>query len=189
MRALACFLLAASLALSGCVTLQTPGYEPGVDNARALMAGPIRPASVGAFTAAPGVRDRLSVRGSPLVSTDPAGFPGYLGNAVRIELANAGIATDAPDLVITGELIRNELNASGASVGRALMMARFMVSDSGRVTYDRTLSVEHEWESSFIGAIAIPAAMHNYPSLVQKLLGALFADPAFMAALAPTPAD
>lgn len=46
-----------------------------------------------------------------------------------------------------------------------------------------TLSVRHEWESSFLGAIAIPNAVANYAPAVQKLLAELLADPAFRAAI------
>ena len=52
----------------------------------------------------------------------------------------------------------------------------------GVVVYDKTHNVVHEWESSFIGALAIPAAMQGYAAAVQKLTGQLFADPAFVQA-------
>ncbi|NLA68351.1 MAG: hypothetical protein GX856_08945 [Gammaproteobacteria bacterium] len=57
----------------------------------------------------------------------------------------------------------------------------------GEVVYDRTLRVDHEWDSSFLGAIAIPTAFDNYAAAVQKLLQALFTDPGFVAATAPRP--
>lgn len=45
--------------------------------------------------------------------------------------------------------------------------------------YPRTIRIENSWESSFMGAIAIPAAISGYSATVQKLLGELSADPEF----------
>ncbi|MFL6623645.1 MAG: hypothetical protein ACJ8KA_03695 [Sulfurifustis sp.] len=41
----------------------------------------------------------------------------------------------------------------------------------------------HEWESSFVGAIAIPAAQRGYDTTVKKLVTALFADKEFQNAI------
>ncbi len=54
---------------------------------------------------------------------------------------------------------------------------------AGAVTYDKVTTVHDEWDSSFMGNVAIPRAQQRYPTVVQKLLGALYADPAFLQAL------
>ena len=52
------------------------------------------------------------------------------------------------------------------------------------MVYDKSFEAQHEWESSFIGALAIPAAMDNYAGAVQKLVGMLFADADFSSSTA-----
>jgi hypothetical protein len=52
------------------------------------------------------------------------------------------------------------------------------------VHFDRELSVDTSWESSFIGGIAIPLAANNYEGLYRKLIGKLLDDPAFRVAVA-----
>ena len=62
---------------------------------------------------------------------------------------------------------------------------RFKLADGQRTRYDRTLTATDEWESSALGAIAIPRAIQRYVTTVQKLVGMLFADPDFIAATRP----
>ncbi len=61
--------------------------------------------------------------------------------------------------------------------------ARFVVKTAGTVRYDQVKTIQDEWDSSFVGAVAIPRAQQRYAVMVQKLLAALFADPAFVEAL------
>jgi len=44
-------------------------------------------------------------------------------------------------------------------------------------------TVRSEWDSSFAAAIAVPKATQQYPLVVQKLLGSLYSDPAFISAI------
>jgi hypothetical protein len=39
------------------------------------------------------------------------------------------------------------------------------------------------WDSSFVGAIAIPRAQQQYPMIVQKLLATLWGDAKFLDSL------
>ena len=45
------------------------------------------------------------------------------------------------------------------------------------------LEIEHQWDSSFMGAVAISAAIDNYSAAVQKLLHVLLSDPDFAKAI------
>jgi hypothetical protein len=54
-----------------------------------------------------------------------------------------------------------------------------MVDRSGQVVFDKMLSATQQWDSSFIGAIAVPMAVQNYAGAVQKLVGVLLADSDF----------
>jgi hypothetical protein len=77
----------------------------------------------------------------------------------------------------------NRLDASGVNIGVAEVAARFTVTEGGRVLYDKHHEVKHQWESSFMGAVATMHAVQNYNVAVQKLVGRLFSDPAFRQAL------
>lgn len=175
--------LATVLALAACANTPAPAYQPGVANLQALRAG-ATPIGVDDFGAAAGVNDRkFGLRADSMTGAGSDGaFSTYLQQALEKELRNAGRLDDSAGLRLSGILTTNRLDASGFSVGRASVGARFVLTREGRIVYDKVHSVDHEWESSFIGALAIPAANQGYVATVQKLIGELFADPAFVEA-------
>ena len=73
------------------------------------------------------------------------------------------------------------MSASAQGVGT--ISARFVVKRDGAVRYDQVKTVRSEWDSSFAAAIAVPRATQQYPLVVQKLLGSLYSDPAFISAI------
>ena len=178
-------LLLVSLLLGGCATVPVPTYKPPIANTESLLQHQGNKLEVGQVTAAGGVPNaRLSVRGSSLEGTGPNHtFSAYLQEALTNELTTAGRLDHNAPTRIDATLTRNELDGSGFSKGKADLGARFVVVRDGRSIYDKTLSVHHEWESSFIGAVAIPAAIQNYPTAVQKLVGKLFQDKDFVKAV------
>ncbi len=173
--------LTVALALAACVHPPAPAYQAGVANLNALRVG-TTPIGVDDVDAAIGVNDsRLGIRGSSITGSGSDGaFSTYLQQALETELRNAGRLDTASALRLSGTLTENSLDANGSSVGRASVGARFVLTRGGRVVYDKVHSVDHEWSSSFIGATAIPTAMQGYVATVQKLIGQLFADPAFV---------
>ena len=76
-------------------------------------------------------------------------------------------------------------SAGSLVTNTATVVVRFKLADGQRTRYDRTLTATDEWESSALGAIAIPRAIQRYVTTVQKLVGMLFADPDFIAATRP----
>lgn len=168
--------------LAGCGTLTAPNYQAKIANTQSLM--PLSPARVatGEFTAGDDKAahvNRLALRANSFVSPYQNSFVEYLREATRIELEQAGLYDAASALKIEGQLQVNTLNISSASTGTASAQARFILKKLETVHYDKVLRVTHEWASSFIGAIAIPAGAQNYGAMIQKLLGALFADEDF----------
>lgn len=177
----------ACLALTGCISTPAPKYNPSVDNSSLVLKH--RPtADVGVFTAAPGVENRaLSMRGSRLQGGSDGTYSTYLRDALIAELQVAGGPVTGSRTRIEGELTRNSLNVAGIKVGKAEVGARFIVRRDDRIAYERSLTATHEWESSFIGALAIQAGIDNYGTAVQKLIGQLLADPAFIEATRKDP--
>jgi hypothetical protein len=69
------------------------------------------------------------------------------------------------------------------SEGTGEIEATVTVKRDSQVRYEKVKSAKITFESSFAGAVAIPAGRRAYPELVQKFLAALYADPDFIAAL------
>lgn len=180
---------AAAVALTGlsaCASLTTPPYQPANANVLTLQSIGGCQARIGSFrtgTNTPARLENLQVRVHTLTSSVDGSFASYLAEALRRELATAGCLAPEAAAVIDGMLLENRLDANGINVGVTTVGASIRVVRDGRDAYERTLSVRHEWESSFVGAIAIPTAVANYAPAVQKLLAELFADPAFRAAI------
>ena len=175
---------ATALALSGCSSV-APLYQSSNKNSQALYDSKAGKANVGAFVpASDGVSgaSALSIRGGSMTSPYNGSYADYLGAALKAELVNAGLFEPQSSRVISGTLLRNTLDAS-IGTGSASISARFVVRMPSGVRFDKVLNSEHEWESSFMGAIAIPRARESYSAGVQKLLAQLFADAEFVAAL------
>lgn len=177
--------LALGLLLVGCSTVPVPAYKPPIDNTETLLKHPQDKLAVGNVQAGIDVPDiKLSVRASALTGAGPNHtFSTYLQEALTAELTAAGRFDAAAPTQIEAVLTQNELDSSGFSKGTANLGARFVVIRDKQAIYNKTLTVQHEWESSILGGIAIPRAIENYPTAVQKLVGKLFADPDFVQAV------
>jgi hypothetical protein len=175
-------ILSLTVLLTACVSPPAPKYQPAIANTELLIKQNAKLA-VGEFNASPGVQNHsLSVRGSILNGGSDGTFSTYLRDSLITELQTASRFDEGSSLRITGTLTQNELS-TGVKTGSTKIGADFTMTRNGSVCFEKSLVASHEWESSFMGAIAIPAAINNYPTGVQTLLGMLFADPDFIAAL------
>jgi hypothetical protein len=177
-------LLACALMLQGCA-LQAPRYQPSLDNVEAAKKASIQPANVGSFTVQAGLQSGSSIglRGNAMSSPVGADYAAYLADALRQELMLAGKFDVRSDLEVSGTLLKNDIAAAGIATNSGEIEARFVVRRGGQLRYDAVQRAEASWESSFMGAVAIPKAQQQYPVLVQQLIGKLFADARFTAAL------
>ncbi len=160
-------------------------YQPTIANLEALKKSDIPAAQVGAFALAPGKEKGLdqSVTARATRVTPPGtSFAEYLKEALLQELRAAGKFNPASNTVISGFLTKNALDAQ-VGTGSATLAATFMVTRDGQTLYDRTLEETARWPSAFVGADAIPTAISEYASMYKKLLGKLFNDPDFIAAM------
>lgn len=185
MQSIRIFAVAALVALASGCSLTAPQYSASLTNVQALKDAGAFSAKVGEFSSTkdPANANPISIRGSSLTSPYSESYALYLAEAIKQELSLAGKLSSAADVEISGILQKNDLDASGFSKGIGIMEARFVVKKSGQVRYDQVKLVNSEWESSFAGAVAIPKAQQEYPTLVQKLLAMLYADVAFIKAL------
>lgn len=140
--------------------------------------------AVGEFKLAPGAKpgiDRsVSSRGST-ASPKEGSFSDYLKAALTSDLKASGLYDPSAPVSIQGQLVDAQLD-TGVSTGKALISAHFQVINSGQTVFDKTLKDEHTWDSSFIGAVAIPRAFNEYQAGYTNLLDQLYKDPEFLKA-------
>jgi hypothetical protein len=144
------------------------------------------PVAVGSFALAPGkdagIDKGLDLRSNTVSSPVQGSFAQYLKENLSVELSTAGLLDPASKTVVSGLLTDSLLDAS-MSQGKGSLGARFSVTRAGAKVYDKELKASSTWESSFVGAIAIPAAVNNYTALYRELVAKLLDDPAFRSAV------
>lgn len=185
------FLITAALVgatqLTGCAQMQMGQPKPTMDNTVKLRNAGIAPVAVGAFQPDAAKRDLdkgVGLRGANTLTSPVEGsFAKYLAETLKVELQAAGLLDAASGTVVSGTLTRSEVDPA-MSTGTGSLAARFVVTRNGAVNYERELKVDSSWESSFIGAVAIPAAAAQYEGLYRKLVGVLFDDADFRKAVA-----
>ena len=170
--------------LTGCAT-QLGAPVASADNTTKARATGMGPVQVGEFALAPG-KDKsldasISVRASSASAPTGGSFSQYLRETLIVELKSAGLLNPGSPAVITGLLTESQVDPA-IREGSAKLGARFVVTRAGATVYDRELTVSSKWESSFIGAVAIPAAINEYTALYRKLVGVLLDDPKFQEA-------
>lgn len=182
--ALLIIIILSGLIGAGC-SLMAPPYTASIDNVQRLKDVGDIGAKVGQFESSPDPANAnpISLRGSSLSSPYENSYAVYLAEAIKQELTLAGKLKPDTDLEISGLLMKNDIDTSGFVVATGDMEARFVVKKSGEVRYTQIKTVHREWESSFVGSIAIPRAQEEYPRLVQQLLQLLYSDNEFLQAL------
>ena len=169
---------------SGC-SIVAPQYSASMENVQMLKDAGNVSAKVGKFDSIPDPANAnpISLRAPHMNSPYENSYAAYLAEAIKQELSLAGKLKPDTDIEISGALLKNNINISSFSIGKGDIQARFIVKKGEAVRYDQIKTIHNEWESSFIGNIAIPRAQQQYPNLVQKLLATLYADHDFVEAL------
>lgn len=168
--------------LTGCA-VNAPVFQPDFELVNKMKDANLPGMSSGEFKPAnPGV-ETVTIRGSTLSSPYANSFALYLKAALDEQLKQAAVWDPKSSIKISGTLNKNDFDGSGINVGEADLAANFSVTRDGNEIHNKDYAIHHEWESAFIGAVAIPRAVENYAVAVQKLLDALFADQEFIRAI------
>ncbi len=175
------------LSLTACVTVKLPAPTGSADNVQKLRAAPLAPAAAGSFGLAAGKPADMDtrvggLRGSSLEPSNGS-FARHLRDTLVAELVAAGLHDDKSAIRIDAELTESALDAA-IGTGTGSLGARFTVTRAGKQVYNKTLRVQQSWESSFVGAVALPEAINRYGNFHKLLIGQLFDDAEFRAALA-----
>jgi hypothetical protein len=172
-----------SLLATGC-TLNAPRYNTLVGNTLALREAGLEKVRIGDISADPaskGKIEKVKVRAMTLAS--PYGsYAAYLREALAAEFDHADLLDANSTISIDGVLLENRL-AGGAPNDFCALQARLTITRDGKIAWQGTKSSRHEWDSAFLGDIAIPRSIANYQIGVQRLIAAFIADPEFAAAL------
>ena len=169
---------------SGC-TMMAPRYTASIDNVQKIKDADTQPVRIGEFESTPGNGNAnpISLRGSSLASPYDSSYAKYIAEALRQDLQLAGKLAPDAKIEISGALQKNDIDIRAVGSGTGDLEARFIVKRAGETKYDRVKTIHDVWDSSFVGAVAIPRAQARYPVMVQLLLASLYADPAFLEAL------
>jgi hypothetical protein len=175
------------VAASGCVTTAlAPSYNPSIENVQKLRDSGAHPARVGSFEPklVTGQTDNsISLRGSGMTSPYGGKFSTYIEEALKADLAAAQLLDEKSSVQISGVVTKNDVSVGNISEGTGEIEARVTVKRDNQVRYDKVKNAKIKFESSFAGAVAIPAGRKAYLDLVQKFLAGLYADADFIAAL------
>lgn len=173
--------IAAAMLATGCA-LQAPHYQPSLNNVEVMKKSPTSVA-LGVFSVQSGVDEAISLRGNSMSSSVGSDYAAYLADALRQELVLAGKLDPKSKIEISGVLLKNDIAAAGIVTNSGEIEARIIVKSSGVQRFDKVKRATLEWDSSFLGGVAIPKAQRQYPLIVQKLLAEIWADADFQAAL------
>lgn len=168
------------LVLQGCGVAMTR-YEANFANVQQLKQNaPLQAVEPAQVQAGKGL-ESLTVRANPIRS--PSGsIPLHIQQAINDELGHAGLLDSKSPRHLDVLVLKSNLTA-GSSTGNGELQARFTLRNSDQVIYEQTKAVTRTWQSSFIGAVAIPAAANSYNPMVQDLLKSLYSDPLFIQAM------
>jgi hypothetical protein len=170
-----------------CARIVMTPPQATLENAQKLRASNMSTVQLGDFTLGPGLRAdddaSMSMRGGNSVKPPQGSFTQYMKATLEEELRAAGLLDAKSTLIITGSLVATELHTNiGTATG--FVKAHFTVTRDGKVRFDRELTAEDRWDSSFIAAIAVPAAANHYQGLYRKIVEVLIDDKDFQAAVA-----
>ena len=176
-----------ALSLAACAVAPLPPPTASLDNIQTLRRGEFAKVSVGAFTAGPGAPTamdrRIIVRAGSQAApkTSNGSYAQFLGDTLAAELKGAGKLDASSPFVVSGVITQTHVD-SAMPLARAALSARFTLTRSGAVAFEKEFSAEAEWKSSLIGAAAIPDAFNHYLGLFPELVSQLLADPDFRTA-------
>jgi len=170
--------------IAACAT-SLPPPTATFDGIQQLRAAEIAPLALGDFTRAPELpeaRDKsIAIRADSLQPPKGGTFSSFLRQTIEADLKGAGRLDPAADRILSAQLTRSDISTFGSN-SRGALGARFRVTQKSAIIFEKQVTVEEEWPSAFLGAVAITDASNHYTGLYPKLWAALLADPEFRAA-------
>lgn len=169
---------------SGCANLVVPSYSADYAAVDSLKHSKLDKAALGKVQPddAKAKVNQISLRGSTLTAGDVT-FSGYLERAMKSDLQEAGLYDSNAARRIDVVVLQNDIDVSGFSEGVGRIEIELAISTSGTTVLRKKYATSIKFESSFIGAVAIPKGQTEYPNLVRALLSMIYRDQAFTQAM------
>jgi hypothetical protein len=120
--------------------------------------------------------ETIGLRAINMTSPYGGSFSKYLEKSLEEQLKQASIYDKQSNIKISAILLKNDVSILSFSIGEADLTANFIVMNKDRKIYEKEHTIHHEWESSFLGPIAIENAIENYPIAMQKLIDSFLLD-------------
>jgi len=179
-------LLVGVAGLAACAIAPMGAPIPSTANIARARAAALPPMALGQFSLPAGkgsaLDSRISIRSNTIHSPYGSSFAAYLRESLAADLRAAGLLDPASNIVIAGELVDSRIDVPVGTASAALA-ARFTVTRAGAQVYTRELRSSATWNAAFMGVEAVPMALNHYGELYRQLVGDLFDDPAFQAAV------
>jgi hypothetical protein len=177
--------MAAALLSAGCAQLAAPPYAAdyeALDRLEATRPGMVAVAKVQPTDPNDKINS-LSLRRAKLLS--PSGtFAQYLEDALMRDLGEISAYDPKAPTRIAVRILVNELDL-GVINGTGRIDAEVVVTRANAQRLRKTYRGEIAFDSSYANIVAVPAGQAAYPRLVRALLRQVYADPQFIAAIAP----
>lgn len=171
------------LSLTGCISANVDESPPDFATVVALRSRLVRPVATGPFSlASPAVGKPINIRGSTMHPPKGESFADVLGHALDGQLKAAGRFDTAAPVRISGILTDSGAGENIAH-GHSALGVDIVVNRAGVQVFARHYSVDARWDSSFIGAIAIPDAFLQYNALYDELSRKILNDPDLVGAI------
>lgn len=184
-RGLLAIAIAPLVLMVGCAQIPLGNPTPSFENIEKANASRTAPVAVGTFKIDPKVNPdidkALSVRTNAILSPIEGSFAQYLRQTLIVDLQASGLYHAASPISLSGYLTESSLDVP-TDTGKASLGARFVLMRAGKVIYEKELKAHANWQSSFLGPVAIPAGINHYTSLYHKLIGQLLDDPQYRSA-------
>ena len=164
----ALLIFAMMIFITGCTT-KGAMYSPNLESVSKLQEQELKKVRIEHAKNTPIIYEIPLGRGTNQMSSPYVTYQAYLEKALSTNLELAGLSSDQSNIHIKAILIENELD-TGMAVGSAKLSANFQIISNDQMVFNETLGIKHEWESHFVGAVAMPRTVDNYVSAMQKLI-------------------
>jgi hypothetical protein len=183
-RLLGVVICALAVLATGCASPKAPAYSPDYAALDQLKAA--KPSTIAVVKVQPtdpnAPVNRISLRGTRLDS--PSGtFAKYLEDAIVRDLKEVSAYDAKSRTRLDARILENDVSVGNISTGSGVMTVEIEVTREGVQRLKKTYKANISFESSFAGMVAIPAGQTAYPTLVRALLGKVYTDPQFAAAI------
>jgi hypothetical protein len=169
--------------LPGCISTSTDASPPDFATLLTLRHGLGKAVATGNFgLASPSVGAAINIRGSTMHPPKGQSFADVLEQAIAAQLRAAGRFDATAPIRITG-LLTGSRAGEDLAHGHATLVADIVVMRGGTRLFARRYDVVTSWDSSFLGAIAIPEAFRQYNALYDQLSRKILSDPDLIAAV------